>query len=88
MLNNSFIISYAKAAIPQCGAGNHRLTIYYPIAYTTNAIVVYTQNNHDYFYSSERGIQNDPQTTYFVYFQYNHNVTTPAHNIYYIVIGY
>ena len=86
--NNGLIICYAKAAIPQFGNGNQRLTVYYPIAYTTNPIVVFTQNNHDYFYSSENGIQLDTQTTYFVYFKYNHNVTTPAHNIYYIVIGH
>lgn len=86
--NNGLIICYAKAAIPQYGGGNHELAIYYPISYTTNPIVVYAQNNYNEFYKSENGIQNDPQTTYFVYFQYNYNATTPTHNIYYIVIGF
>lgn len=86
--NNGLIICYAKAVIPQYGAGNYTLDIYYPISYTTNPIVVFTQNNYDNFFNSENGIQNDPQTTYFVYFQYNYKITTPVHNIYYVVIGF
>lgn len=78
--NNGLIISYASAVIPQFGGGDHTLNIYYPISYTTNPIVVFAQNNFQHFYHSENGLQ-PPQTTYFQYFQYNYNVTTPAHNI-------